>query len=365
MKLGSVRKIFAIIGLAVCLCAIASPESVDKIVAVGDVHGDFDQFVVILRSAGVIDDSNRWAGGTTHLVQTGDVPDRGSGTRQVLDLLMELEKQAKRAGGAVHALIGNHEAMNVYGDLRYVTPDEFAAFRNDDSEQIRNRYFEQHLEQDPAAAVDARANPENYRMKWEAEHPLGWFEHRLAFAPNGKYGKWIAGHDVVLKLDSSLFLHGGISPKYVSVSIGEINKAIRRELKSPGNLNGAMATDPEGPLWYRGLADGSESELAEHVDRVLKAYGVDRIVIGHTVTDGTIMPRFGGKVLMIDVGMSLAYGSRQACLILEGGKAYSLHRGRKLAIPVEGGEALRKYLREAAALDPEPSPLLKRIEAIE
>ena len=95
---------------------------VDRIIAIGDVHGDYEQFVKLLRSAGLIDDNEDWAGGRTHLVQTGDVPDRGAATRKVMDLLMKLEKQANKAKGYVHALIGNHEAMNMYGDLRYVHP---------------------------------------------------------------------------------------------------------------------------------------------------------------------------------------------------------------------------------------------------
>ena len=104
-------------------------SGVERIVAVGDVHGDYEQFVKLLRGAGLLDKESKWAGGKAHLVQTGDVPDRGARSRDVMDLLMKLEKQAKKAGGYVHALIGNHEAMNMYGDLRYVHVGEFAAFR--------------------------------------------------------------------------------------------------------------------------------------------------------------------------------------------------------------------------------------------
>ena len=101
---------------------------VGRIIAVGDVHGDYEQFTAVLASAGLIDGNGNWTGGKTHLVQTGDVVDRGPDSRAVMDLLMKLEKQAAAAGGAVHALIGNHEAMNVYGDLRYVSPGEFASY---------------------------------------------------------------------------------------------------------------------------------------------------------------------------------------------------------------------------------------------
>ena len=111
------------------LLAQDSAVGVSRIVAVGDVHGDFAQFTTVLRQAGVIDAKNRWAGGQTHLVQAGDVPDRGPDSRQVMDLLMELTPQAEKAGGQVHALIGNHEAMRALGDLRYVSPGEYEAFR--------------------------------------------------------------------------------------------------------------------------------------------------------------------------------------------------------------------------------------------
>ena len=79
----------------------------------GDVHGDFPQLIGVLRAAGVIDKKNKWSGGKTHLVQTGDVLDRGPDARKLLDFLITLEKQARSAGGAVHCLIGNHEAMNL------------------------------------------------------------------------------------------------------------------------------------------------------------------------------------------------------------------------------------------------------------
>ena len=80
-------------------------------------------------------------------------------------------------------------------------------------------------------------------------------------------------------------------------------------------LQGGIVTDNEGPLWYRGLAEGDEKALEPHVKAVLKNHQVERIVIGHTFTDGAVTPRFGGKVLMIDIGLARLYDSklRQAC----------------------------------------------------
>ncbi len=342
----------------------AQPE---RIVAVGDVHGDYDQFVRLLRAVGLIDEKDRWTGGKTHLVQTGDVLDRGPDSRKVMDLLQKLERPARRAGGAVHALIGNHEAMNVYGDLRYVSPGEYEAFRSSRSAEIRSQFYEQHVEElkrnPPAAGLPEFDKA--FREKWEAEHPLGYFEHRVAFGPNGDYGKWIRGSEAVIRVGDTLFLHGGVGPKYADSSVDEINRRILEELKDFSKLREGIVLDSEGPLWYRGLAQESEAALQDHVQHVLKTFGVKRLVVGHTPQPGVVMPRFGGQVILIDIGLSQAYGGNFACLILEQGKAYAFHRGQKLELPASSdSQQVLGYLEKAAALDPSPSPIAPLIQAI-
>ena len=327
---------------------------VDRIVAVGDVHGDFVQFLTVLRQAAVIDAKNNWIGGKTHLVQTGDVLDRGPESRKAMELLMDLAPQAEHAGGRVHALIGNHEAMNIFGDLRYVSPDEYEAFRSPNAEGLRNRAFK-------ALADSTKKNDPAYRKQWDVEHPLGWVEQRLAFEGNGRYGSWIRTHNAVLKIDDFLFLHGGIGPKYLDQSISALNTGVRQALESGGSAPG-IAEDTEGPLWYRGLATGDEALLAGHVDQVLANFGVKHVVIGHTVTAGTVLPRFDGKVIMIDVGLSAVYGGPPACLVIEHGVPFTLHRGQKLDLPLNGDPL--PYLRAAAALDPPPSRLQKLIDRL-
>ncbi len=339
-------------------------SGVERIVAIGDVHGDYQQFVTMLRMAGLIDENQKWIAGKAHLVQTGDVPDRGPDTRKVMDLLMRLEKEAIKAGGWVHPLIGNHEAMNIYGDLRYVVPGEFEAFRENNSERQRELMYQQHIDNlrksdGPMPKVDA-----SYRKDWESKHPLGYIEHRMAWAPQGTYGKWIKKHNAIVKINDTVFLHGGIGPKYANQMIQKMNDRIRDEIEDTRLLQNGVSIDPDGPLWYRGLAQGDETAAA-HVDTVLRNMGVQRIVIGHTVTAGTVTPRYGGKVVLIDNGMAEAYGSRQACLVIEGGKAHTLHRGQKLELPVNNGSALLEYFKQAAALDPQPSPLAAAIRQLE
>jgi hypothetical protein len=342
-------------------------NGVRRMVAVGDVHGDFGQLVAVLRSANLIDSNMKWSGGKTHLIQLGDLPDRGPDTRKVMDLLMQLEQQAARAGGAVHALIGNHEAMSVYGDFRYVTPEDYANFCDDNSEKVRDAFYEMHLKE---LAADAnrvgKIKPDDaYRKDWDAKHPLGYFERRYQFGPHGKYGKWIMSHNTVIQINDTIFVHGGISPKYADIGFDVINSRIRDELKDFDKLKGGIATDPEGPLWYRGLAQDDEKSLEVPLEQLLNQHAAKRIVIGHTPTEGAIIPRFSGRVIMVDVGLSAFYGSHLACLVIEGDNVYALHRGRKLEIPSEPGLPLLQYLKEAAALDPSPSPLSGRILQLE
>ncbi|MBI3856888.1 MAG: metallophosphoesterase [Planctomycetes bacterium] len=285
---------------------------VDRVVAVGDVHGDYDQFVAVLRSADLIDAQGKWSGGKTHLVQTGDILDRGPDSRKAMDLLMHLEEEAPKAGGAVHALIGNHEAMNMYGDLRYVVQGEIDAFKEGNSD--------------------------------------GLAEHRAAFSAKGKYGKWILGHNAVIQIDSTLFLHGGISPKYADWTVRRINDQVRAELSDFSRMEGGIVQDSDGPLWYRGLATGGDEE---QLRKLLFNYKVDRIVIGHTFTDGAITPRFDGKVIQIDIGLSRFYDpkGRMACLVIEKGKPHALHRGRKVDLPWNGEGDRERYEKQTRALD--------------
>ena len=319
---------------------------VARVVAVGDVHGEYAGFVEVLRSAGVIDQKDRWIGGKTHLVQTGDVLDRGDDSRKVMDLLINLEKQAAKAGGRVHALIGNHEAMNLYGDLRYTTPGEFAAFRSGDPEQLRAAYWD--------------------RKNIKAEHPLGWFEHRIELGPEGTYGKWIRSHLTVVKINDTIYLHGGISPRYASVPLSRINEMVAAELNDVTKIKeGSPVTAEDGPLWYRGLALDAGAGMAAHVDQVLATHGVKRIVIAHTITRGAIIPRFGGKVIMIDAGLNAIYGGNRTVFLQEGDSVYAIHRGEKIALPTDAGAGLLAYLKKALSLEPRESPLANYVATVE
>lgn len=328
---------------------------VDRVIAVGDVHGDYDDLVAVLKSAKLIDDSANWIGGTTHLVQTGDILDRGGRSREVMDLLIKLQVQAAKSGGYVHCLLGNHEVMNLYGDLRYVSPGEYGAFRTENSAKVRDEEY-------------AKSGTTGSREEWDKQHPLGYFEHRAAFSPDGLYGKWLRGLNTEIRINDTLFVHAGIGPKYVAMSLDEMNKRVREELNNSQKLQGGIVTDQEGPFWYRGLAEGEESSAEMTVvNATLENTGAKREAIGHTYAQGAITPRFDDKVILLDIGLPRVYDNiaKIGCLEIDGATVWALHRGHKLALPTdENGPDMLRYLKEAAALDPSPSPLAARIEKL-
>ncbi|XXF75137.1 metallophosphoesterase [Myxococcaceae bacterium GXIMD 01537] len=295
----------ALLSVLVPLLAVAAPparpaadpysvKGVERIVAVGDVHGDVDALKEVLRLAGLIDAKDRWSGGKTHLVQTGDIADRGERTRDAFELLMRLEIEARKAGGRVHALLGNHEAMNMQGDLRYVSPGEMASFA------------------DQSATPDAPGAPK------------GLAGHREAYGPNGRYGRWLRTRPAVVRINDTLFLHGGIAPSVPARTLAELNRWVHDDLQ-PGAAKGG-GTGSNGPLWFRGYAQDPEDLWAQGLTEVLQRFEARRMVMGHTTQkDGRILVRFAGRTVFIDTGLSTGYGHHIAALEIRGNRLTALY----------------------------------------
>ncbi len=355
------------LGFCASLFAQSEWDGVERIVAIGDVHGDYDSFVEVLREAELINRRRNWIGGETHLVQVGDLPDRGPDTDQIIELMQKLEEQAEDDGGRVHSLIGNHEAMNMLGDLRYVHPGEYEAFRGRNSRDLRDRFYAQHIQQmlanDPEFVAD-----DAYRDSFDARFPLGYVEHRFAWAPNGEIGEWVLQHNAVIKINRSLFLHGGLGPELLGTDLDTINATIRDELGGNLGEEQGLSEVDYGPLWYRGLAQNPEYMEQAHVDALLSFYDVDRIVIGHTPGAGTIVPRFDGKVLLVDTGMSAYYGGYVASLeILQtDGQATltNLQLGERINIPSSNEDAVSYLQQVQELLDEPPGALQQRIDEL-
>jgi Calcineurin-like phosphoesterase len=360
------------------LAVVASAAPPSKIIAIGDVHGAFPQFVSILQRTGLIDQNLNWTGGQTTFVQVGDILDRGAESRKALDLMMKIEGQAEQQHGKVIALLGNHEVMDMMGDLRYVSQGEYQAFATDQSEKVRDQKFEEYKKfmanygaPGSSGAVD--------RDKWMAEHPPGFFELRDAYGPGGRYGRWFRGHDAVAEVGDAIFLHAGLDPDLHYKSIAEINKRVHEEISrfdtlwetlskekviwpymtleeaihqtleeyragqsgeitvnpiAQGNMVHFLRdfphwsiNSPTGPLWYRGLAEDPEGPLEGKLETMLANLKADYIVMGHTVVSRqAITVRFDHHAFLIDTGMNPAFfQGRPSALEIQNGSITALY----------------------------------------
>jgi hypothetical protein len=322
--------------------------NVEKIVAVGDLHGDYDNFVRILRINKIIDGQNHWIAGKTHLVQIGDVLDRGNHAKKIFDLIKKLEKEAKKAGGKVHMLLGNHEEMNITGLAfdreRYVSAEQLRSFLPDKYRERRERSIRRRLNINPPNETDTNSSLDpNIEAFWEKQsidamnkpnHPVRK-EYMKTFS--SIYAKWILQHNAVIKINNTVFVHGGISKKYSTLPLKDINARLRDELEAYriANLRGKdplgepdIVFDQNGPLWYRDLAIADEEYFEETVDEILNNLDAEHIISAHTPTrirSNAYRGRFHEKVWIIDTSISRAYprGSLSALKIKNFGKKNS------------------------------------------
>lgn len=403
------RLILVILLAAMPLAAAAGDWSFTgaaRVVALSDIHGAYGAMVRTLAEADVIDDTGAWAGGETHLVIVGDLLDRGPDSRQAMDHLMRLEDEAIEAGGRVHVLIGNHEAMNLMGDLRYVAPAEYAAFAADETMEERDRWFQKYAERVPEAAA-----ADDFRARFDERFPPGYFAHRREFAYSGKYGQWLLQKPVVIVVNGTAFVHGGLSPVVADIGLEGVNRTLYADLVEYVKLNEELVEagvllptdnqfevesllkkfttdlDPAdplvataarllelgqsdlhavgGPLWYRGNVHCSRLIEEDRMVAVLDGMGAERLVIGHTPTPlRRILKRFDGRLIEVDTGMLASYYEGKGHALIMAGDSVSvvnefgdtleiLEHPRRVGIRPDGissREALERLLAEGQVL---------------
>ena len=133
-----------------------------------------------------------------------------------MDLMMALEKEATPAGGRVVSLLGNHEMMNIMGDLRYVTPKNFASFADGEFRERQKSAYDEYVKWTSSHSSLLAELPQPMELteaEWMARHPLGFVEQPRRSSPTGQYGKWLRGHAALAEIGGTVFLHGGIHPE--------------------------------------------------------------------------------------------------------------------------------------------------------
>lgn len=376
-------------------------ENVRRMVVLGDTHGTAGPTIELLRKLRLLDEERHWTGGETHLVFNGDVVDRGDDDRALLDLIRSIQPEALAAGGRVHMTLGNHEAMNLLRDQRYVTRDAYLAFadREDpaDRERARGRYLRNMRE--------TGMTEDQLHRAFDLAHPPGYYGRLREFGPEGEYAAWLLRQAVALRIDDTLVVHAGLTEETAGLGLDGLNRAVKediekfwearkvleesdeveewatlqevmraaREIDSQKGMlripeirqaaadlmdmfeSPAVASD--GPLWYRGNAQENERVEGTRMELVLEMLGAERMVVGHTITrSGRITSRFDGRLVKADTGLYV--NENPQAVVVDGGscRVFDGGTGRYLSTMMEAPQG------EAATLPVTtfPDPYLER-----
>jgi hypothetical protein len=232
-----------------------------KMLVISDIHGNFKGFQMILRGAGVVDEKLNWIFGDGHLVIVGDIFDRGLNVTECLWLIYKLESEAKKAGGKVHFILGNHELMNLKGNYKYAL----------------RKYF-----------IVADSIKLDYK---------NWYDN------NTELGRWLRSKNSIEKTGDLLFVHGGISRIFsdAGYSMSDINEGIRSRIDKTyekGEITNDVFIGKDGPLWYRGIVNSEEKQ--EDLEQTLACYNASKIILGHTIVDA-IKFLYGQKAIAVNI----------------------------------------------------------------
>lgn len=365
------RKIFLTLTLALVFVSGMQPvraeqaskwewKGIERVVAIGDVHGSYGELVSLLRGTGLVDEGLSWAGGTAFLVMTGDLVDRGPDDRKVMELVMRLQREAGAAGGQVQVLLGNHDIMVLTRDLRYVSRKSYAGFAPDERPEDRDKAWQTYATSNYAGGI----RDPKLKEAFDDTYPPGFFAYLKMLDLDGAYGAWALTRPVIIKVNGIVFVHGGLTEDVAALGLEPINSEMRQNItdimtssktlepliKRPAayeDLNRTaelilhrafegrtsrrqdeaaktlretlhsrlLATD--GPVWYRGNSLEPEPLERRRIDDVFNALQANTLVVGHTPTaDGLVTNRFHSRVFRDDIG--LGYGRQPYCLEFKG-----------------------------------------------
>jgi len=208
------------------------------VVAIADVHADYDTFVALLQQLRVIDSEAKWIANNSVLVQLGDIVDRGSKSKNVMDLLMRLQLEAASQGGVVKALWGNHEFMQFSGTFSYAGDNEFSQWQELETEDeyrkgidsvfqfLRHHYPALPLSGTLKRILGMSSMSEVTLSRLEHYFRPGYFAHRRLWGPDGLYGRWLldpSRHPMLIRVNRTLMVHAGLHEQLTFKSIRQLN----------------------------------------------------------------------------------------------------------------------------------------------
>ena len=288
--------------------------------AIGDIHGDYKLILDILMNVTkVIDKDFNWILPDTYIIQVGDQLDNCrpfdkecnepqdndseysdleiAEDIKILELMTELDIKAQQHNSRVVSLFGNHELMNVQGNMNYVSYSDIMKFADKTGGSSREKYI----------------NARNNRIE--------------QFKPGNKYANFLACTRVpVVIVGNFIFVHAGIIKPFIDElninnanDLYKISYLIRKWLLKSINKDNVMDiinSKPYSLFWDRIL--GSIPHNA-HIDdpicdknlkEVLDIFSVGSMIVGHTPQFSThegINSTCSGKLWRIDFGGSFSF----------------------------------------------------------
>jgi len=259
----------------------------DRILVIGDVHGDVQRLILCLISTKILSPALEWIAEpkNTIVIQLGDQIDSASRggdpswentvDLDVLYMTEKLDALASVHGGRFISLIGNHEIMNCVGQFTYVSQKSFSV-------------------------VDVN-------------------ERRSLFIPGkGDCCRILAKRNVVVQIGKYLFCHGGLLPKHLDILEGDFDKAnvlVQKIMRGESlneldrfMLNSSIMTD-DGIIWMRSLyylIDGNDDIVEKIMDSVLHKTNAICMFVGHNTVDN-IRSAGNNKIFFVDAALSRAY----------------------------------------------------------
>ncbi|PIA33210.1 hypothetical protein AQUCO_04200158v1 [Aquilegia coerulea] len=285
------------------------PSPPNRLVAIGDLHGDLDKSKQAFKIAGLIHPlTDRWIGGNTTVVQIGDVFDRGDDELKILYFLEKLKREALRSGGSIITMIGNHEIMNIDGDFRYITPSglqEFKAWAD---------WFQIGISMKNLCGGSVENNifqgiPFTFPRIRKEFHD-GMRARIAALRPNGPIStRFLSGNPTALVVGDSVFVHGGLLQDHVSYGLERINEEVRDWINGlKGRLSPHFVRGRNSVVWLRKFSDQvCDCSTLQHVLATIP--GAKRMIMGHTIQEMGINGVCDNQAIRIDVGMSKGCGN--------------------------------------------------------
>jgi len=248
-----------------------SPDPIKRkrnVVAITDIHGDVEAFGVALVRAGYIhihETNGMWIltekGAEGHIVLTGDLLDRGSRNREVLDRILELKKQ----NAHLDILAGNHEMFMLDALMHPGGDSEYSWFTNGGNKVIEEIYGKKMTDKefDVSEAMSTVAS---------------------LFLGDGEYAEIFEDMKLMTQIDDVLYVHAGVNELAAKIlqatGVAGVNAEFYR-LFLRKELHEFRRGDLSGVVWMR---KGGEHLLTPEIAAMLKERGINAIVHGHTAT---------------------------------------------------------------------------------